>query len=183
MSSTCRCISWVHTFPLASSNFNFRIPSSTVSMASFRSMVKVVRCCRTLSAGSQRETEAVYLRTRTYIIWKGIWGNSVTLYRKASRPSISSKINREVILNNPENQCLVPVDISPCNPSMVSATQILALNRNVISATLIISYKNIEEVIGPGCIWTANSITQSFIRNVLQKYWCGDSLNCHPYIY
>lgn len=44
LSSTWRIISWVHTLPLASSNFSFLIPSSTVIIASFRSRTKVVKC-------------------------------------------------------------------------------------------------------------------------------------------
>lgn len=43
-SSTCRIMSWVHTFPLASNKRSFLIPSSMVNMASLRSITKVVRC-------------------------------------------------------------------------------------------------------------------------------------------
>lgn len=44
LSSTWRIMSWVHTLPLASNNFSFLIPSSTVIIASFRSRTKVVKC-------------------------------------------------------------------------------------------------------------------------------------------
>lgn len=44
-SSTCSTISCVHTFPLASSRRSRLTPSSTVTIPSFRSNTKVVRCC------------------------------------------------------------------------------------------------------------------------------------------
>lgn len=55
-SSTCSSISWVQTFPLASSRRRRLIPSSTVIIPSLRSNTNVVRCWSQHNSSRQMKT-------------------------------------------------------------------------------------------------------------------------------